>query len=222
MSYPVTEIAYIPIKQDISLDSGDGKSIWENTLKTIASQKGFKRLSWGTQIESPSIAQMAIDWESLDAHKAFIASDAYGPFLEHITPILDGAPHLFHFKAPKASQETGEYPFDAPVTECVSLYFDTSLEEATYEKSFSAFLSEAGKVSGSEARGLSGGWGVETHKVDGEGDEKKFFGAFIGWPTVDDHMEFRKKEEFPQVVQFLREGTTGIKMHHVAFQRFEA
>lgn len=60
MSYPVTEIAYVPIKKDYDVESGEGKSIWEASLKTIASQKGFKRLSWGKQVENPSVAQMAI------------------------------------------------------------------------------------------------------------------------------------------------------------------
>jgi hypothetical protein len=60
MSEPVTEIAYIPIKSSVSLDSGDGKSIWDDTLKTIAKQSGLKRLNWGVQIENPSVAQLAI------------------------------------------------------------------------------------------------------------------------------------------------------------------
>lgn len=162
------------------------------------------------------------DWESLDAHKTFVASDAYGPFLDRLAPILDGSPHLFHIKLPIPSQESGTPPFDAPVTECISLYFDPTLDEASYDKSFSTFVAEAGKVQGSGATGLVGGWGVETHKVEGEGDEKKFFGAFIGWPSVDSHMEFRKKEEFPKVVGHLREGVEKVKMHHVAFKRFEA
>lgn len=107
------------------------------------------------------------------------------------------------------------------MTECISLYFSTSLEEATYNKSFSNFATEASKVEGSEASGLEGGWGVETHKVDGEGDEMKMFGAFIGWPSVESHMEFRKNEKFPGVVAHLREGVEKIKVHHVAFKRFE-
>lgn len=60
MSYPVTEIAYLPIKKEYDIESGEIKNIWDATLKTIASQKGFKRLSWGKQIENPSIAQLAI------------------------------------------------------------------------------------------------------------------------------------------------------------------
>jgi hypothetical protein len=61
MSYPVTEIAYIPINtNNYDLESGDGKKVWDATLKTISEQKGFKRLSWGFQIENPSVTQMAI------------------------------------------------------------------------------------------------------------------------------------------------------------------
>ncbi|KAF2623366.1 hypothetical protein BU25DRAFT_400769 [Macroventuria anomochaeta] len=221
MSGPVTEIAYVPIKKSVDLESGEGKSVLDETLKTIASQKGCKRLSWGTQIETPSIVQMAIDWESLDAHRAFIASDAYGPFLDRLATILDGSPHFFHIKLPVPSQESGTPSFDAPVTECVSLYFDPSLDEATYNKSFSTFVAEAGKVQGSGATGLVGGWGVETHKVDRGEDEKKFFGAFVGWPSVESHMELWKKEEFRKVVENLKEGVEKIKMHHVAFKRFE-
>lgn len=148
-------------------------------------------------------------------------SDAYGPFLDRLKPIMSGPPNLFHVTFPSSSQDSGAYPFDAPVTECISMYFDTSFDSATYDKSFSTFLTEAGKVEGSEPKGMIGGWGLETHKVDGEGDEKKLFGAFIGWLSVEAHMDFRKKEEFPKVVGFLREGTSGIKVHHVAFKRFE-
>lgn len=136
--------------------------------------------------------------------------------------MLDGSPHIFHIKLSIPSQESGTSPFDAPVTECINLYFDRSFDEDTYNKSFSTFVSEAGKVSNSGATGLVGGWGVETHKVDDEDEEMKYFGAFIGWPSVKSHVEFRKTEEFPKVVANLREGVKKSKMYHVAFKKFEA
>lgn len=138
--------------------------------------------------------------------------------MDRLAPVIDGAPHLFHVQLPESEPS----PFDAPVTECISLYFEPELNEATYDKSFASFVSEARKVQSSEAAGTSGGWSVETHKVDGEGEDKKFFGAFIGWPSVESHMEFRKVEQFPGIVAHLREGVQKIKVHHVAFQRFEA
>lgn len=239
MSFPVTEIAYVQIKEGIDLESGEGKSIWDATLKTIASQKGFKRLSWGAQIENPGITQMAIgewfhgigyghlvtysviDWESLDDHKAFAASDRYSPFLDRLKPILEGPSQLFHVKLPMPDHELMTSPFDAPVTECVSLYFSPTLDEASYNKSFSTFVAETSKVQGCGVTGLAGRWGVETHKLDGEDDEKKLFGAFLGWPSVESHMEFREMEDFPRLVRHLREGVDNAKMHHVAFKRFE-
>lgn len=159
------------------------------------------------------------DWDSLDAHNAFIDSDPYGPFLERLRPLLDGAPQLFHIKLPTSPSPS---PFDAPVTECISLYFEPSIEESTYDKSFANFVAAAEKVQGSGAKGLVGGWGVEEHRFEGDGDKMKVFGGFIGWPSVESHMEFRGMEEFPAVVAYLREGVDKVKVHHVAFKRFEA
>lgn len=160
-----------------------------------------------------------VDWDSLDAHNAFIASDPYGPFLERLRPLIDGAPHLFHIKLPTSPSPS---PFDAPVTECISLYFSPSIEESAYNKSFANFVAAAEKVQGSGAEEFVGGWGVEAQRFEKEGDEMKLFGAFVGWPSVENHMKFRAREEFPGVVAHLREGVEKVKVHHVAFKRFEA
>lgn len=162
------------------------------------------------------------DWESLNAHKAFIASSGYESFLDRLAPILDGSPHLFHVKLPVSSHELGSLSFDAPVTECISLYFSPSIAEASYNSSFATFIAEVAKASNSEVTGLIGGWGIEMHRPAEDEGDKKFFGAFVGWPSVESHMEFRKKEGFPGIVGHLKEGTEKVKVHHVAFKRFEA
>ncbi|KAF1365221.1 hypothetical protein EJ07DRAFT_95252 [Lizonia empirigonia] len=220
MSGPVTEIAYLPFKPDVSLDSGDASTAWHETLSTIAQQPGFIRLSWGLQIETPTVVQMAIDWTSLAAHNAFIASLGYAPFLARLAPLLGAAPHLFHLQLPAP---TGPSPFDAPVTECITLYHPLSVSEAAYNASFASFVGAAGRVADAGTLGLCGGWAVETQRGEGEreGVEKKAFGVFIGWPSVERHMEFRKREEFGGVAEYLREGVEKVKMHHVAFRRFE-
>ena len=60
MSDPVTEIAYLPLKPDLDLTSGDIKEVWQSTLRTIASQPGFKTGYWGKQIENPDTVQLVI------------------------------------------------------------------------------------------------------------------------------------------------------------------
>lgn len=91
MSDPVTEIAYIPISKDYSLESGEGKKLWVATLKTISEQKGFKRLSWGVQIENPSIAQMAIGkatYTHISPTTSFIVQLQIGKLLTHTKRLL--------------------------------------------------------------------------------------------------------------------------------------
>jgi quinol monooxygenase YgiN len=224
MSNPVTEIAYLPIKPSFSLQEGEGKQIWDETLKTITQQEGCEQLMWGVKIEDEGVVQMVIDWTTLHHHQSFISSPLYAPFLAQLSPLLNGPPHLFHLTLPVPAGDestTPSSPFDAPVTECLSLFFDPAVDEKTYNASFSTFAAEAAKVEGVGAMGLVGGWGVEEHEGE-DGGKKKFFGAFVGWPSVQKHGEFREREEFPRVVGFLREGTLGVKVHHVAFERFGA
>lgn len=73
-----------------------------------------------------------------------------------------------------------------------------------------------------QARGLIGGWGVEPHQHEnlGEGVDGKLFAAFIGWPSVDAHAEFRKTDEFGKLIGYLREGAKGIRLWHVAFHQY--
>ena len=67
----------------------------------------------------------------------------------------------------------------------------------------------------------AGGWSIERHQhvALGEGVEGKMFAAFIGWPSVDAHMAFRKTPEFAAVIPLFREGIKGTAVHHVGFER---
>ena len=77
-----------------------------------------------------------------------------------------------------------------------------------------------------KAQGISGGWGIEELKheklgeKEGEEGPAKFFGAFIGWPSIEEHMKFREQEAFPKVVAFLRDGPKALEVHHVHFQKY--
>ncbi|KAH7341147.1 hypothetical protein BKA66DRAFT_434763 [Pyrenochaeta sp. MPI-SDFR-AT-0127] len=222
MADSVTEIVYLPLKEGTDLESGDAKSAWQDTLKTIASQDGLESLFWGRQIESKDTVQMLVKWDHIDSHTVFTKKPEYQPFLEKLGTILGGPPFLFHVKLP-AGGAADANPFTAPVTECVSAYFDPSQSEEEYNTNFNNFRSEAAKIPNVEAIGLEGGWSVETHQHEnlGEGVDGKLFAAFIGWPTVDSHMAFRKTEDFGKIIGHLRGGTKGIKMWHVAFTQYK-
>jgi heme-degrading monooxygenase HmoA len=151
-----------------------------------------------------------------------MSSPAYQPFLDKLDQeILAGDPILFHVQLPPSSASDAENPLHAPVTECISAYLAPDYSQSQYTEQFTSFKNEASQVPGVEATGLTGGWSVEDHKFQEDGDEGKMFATFVGWPSVDAHMNFRKTEEFKSVIGYVREGTRGLKMWHVEFKQFK-
>jgi hypothetical protein len=134
--------------------------------------------------------------------------------------ITIGVPTVFHVKLPTADSGS-DNPFTMPVTECINAYFPSDYPRDEYSANFSTFRSEATAIPNVEAKGLIGGWSVELHQHEnlGEGVDGKLFAAFIGWPTVEAHMEFRKTEGFTKIIPLLRGGVKGMKVWHVALQQ---
>lgn len=61
MANPVTEIVYITLKPDISVDTpGPAANVWQETLSTIASQDGYLGLRYGLQLENPGSLMLLI------------------------------------------------------------------------------------------------------------------------------------------------------------------
>lgn len=132
---------------------------------------------------------------------------------------MDGSPTLFHVHLNPANDLTA---LTQPVTEFVSAYFSPDHSQDEYSANFAEFSSKAAKIPNVAAKGLTGGWSIEPHQHEnlGEGVDGKLFAAFIGWPDIEAHMEFRKTEEFKEIIGLLRGGTKGLKMWHVEFQRY--
>lgn len=60
MTDSVVEIVYLPLKAGTDVENGDGKSVWQDTVKTVGSQPGVKSLFWGLQIENKDTLQMLV------------------------------------------------------------------------------------------------------------------------------------------------------------------
>ncbi|KAG9191776.1 hypothetical protein G6011_10510 [Alternaria panax] len=223
MAGNVTEIVYLPMKPSLDLSSGEAKEVWESTLSTIAKQPGCQALYWGRQIENPDTVQMLVDWESIDAHKTFENTPAYQPFLSRIMEkLVVSKPTIFHVKFP-AEHSGSDSPFTMPVTECLNGFFSPDYPQNEYTSQFSKFRAQAAEMPHSGAKGVTGGWSVETHqhKNLGEGADGKLFAGFIGWSSLETHVEFRKTEDFMTITSLLRDGVKGMNIWHVAFQQYK-
>ena len=72
-----TEIAIFPITEgdlpdDLNTPSG---KIFKEGLDIILQQPGAQRTYWGVEVENPTTARLFVDWDSVDAHVAFINSE---------------------------------------------------------------------------------------------------------------------------------------------------
>ncbi|ORY03419.1 hypothetical protein BCR34DRAFT_492426 [Clohesyomyces aquaticus] len=223
MPKQATEICIVPVVAGLDLTSGESKKIWHDGLKTITSVPGCLSLFWGRQIEHPDVVDMIIEWESIDKHQDFMKSPSYAPFLESLTSLMAGAPTIYHAEMGTELPFSG--PGSAPVTECLSLYFEESYAVSDFDSSF-AKAREGMEKTAEEAQGLASGWVVEDVKHKGLGPEGaegpgKMFWAVVGWPSVEAHMKYRGSEDFAKVIPYLREGPKGVEVHHVAFQKFQ-
>jgi len=246
MSQAVVEAVFIPLVAGLDITTGDGKKLIDETLSTIKSQPGCSAIYYGRQLEHPDVLQFligksasprrwsgristnshgAIEWESLQHHKDFQERPIYGPFVEKLTPALAGEVSIHHLEIQTKAPQDFTAAASAPVTECITLYFEPSHPNEAFQSNYDQFV-ELGLKLGKEVKGIAGGWSVEEHKhanlgaKEGEEGPAKVFGSFVGWPSVQAHMEFRSAEFFPEIVSKVRDGPKGRTVHHVAFQKF--
>lgn len=60
MPSPVTEIATIVLKPDVSIGEGEATQIWQSTLNTVSKQPGFQKYYYGLQIENPKTLSLLV------------------------------------------------------------------------------------------------------------------------------------------------------------------
>ena len=79
MADAITEIVYLPLKPNLDLSSGDHKAVLDDTLNTIARQKGLTSLVWGRQVEKLDVLEIV-----------------QGTFASNVESHQTGSPPLFH------------------------------------------------------------------------------------------------------------------------------
>ncbi|KAH6629686.1 hypothetical protein C7974DRAFT_336357 [Boeremia exigua] len=216
------QIEYLPLKGGVDLATGQDRRAWEATLDTLGKQPGLKSLFWGRQTENPDVLQVVTEWESLNAHKAFIATPEHRLFQETLhTELLAGPPKSFHVTLPVTKPSAN--PLCAPVTECLSGYFSATYTSAEYDAQFAKFKDLVAKTPNVPSQGINGGWIIEPQKYEslGDGVEGKGRMTFIGWPSVESHVNFTKLEVFQKMAPLLGNGPQGATLWHVAFTQYK-
>jgi hypothetical protein len=73
----VTEIVAVPLVEDQQIEdpASSLNPVFNKMIQTILAQPGAQRLHWGRQKENPSTGNLFIDWDSVQDHHKFMASE---------------------------------------------------------------------------------------------------------------------------------------------------
>ncbi|KAI2464859.1 hypothetical protein F4781DRAFT_53286 [Annulohypoxylon bovei var. microspora] len=207
---PVTEFVFSTLKPGSSIEP------LYKIFETIKGLPGNQAIRASSAHEDPSQVRLHIDWDAIDSHIAFRATDAYKAYISSVTPYVAGPAKVLH-------AELAPFPpavlDKSPVTEVLITYFAQGTDEA---KNLAAAQSLAAKLTGAGVPGTTGlsavGWMAEK-EVEFKGEKTRALVVLLGWESVEAHQAARETDAFKQVIagfQGAAEGLKGFEIEHVS------
>jgi heme-degrading monooxygenase HmoA len=206
---PVTEFAILPLTRSLTKDNSTLPEILIDKLriaKTVLDQASKYKFHYFQQIEVPSIVYIIGRWDSSEAHYAFLPSAENQELLELFKEdiVMDGEDEgkkmqMWHLGNDVFAVASGtEWFFNAPVISCNRHFVP--------KKQKSGFIEQFNEVKGileefTKPYGVVGGWRIEK-----EAEEKEEWVLYLGFESVDNHMQFAKTrgfEKYREIVGFV-------------------
>lgn len=188
---------------------------WKASLSSISS------LVIGLQLGVCRFADVryALDWDSVQAYKDFIADAASKPFLETFSSLLDGDALIYHTHfspSPPSSVLAGA---SSPAAEHLTFYFPSPLSDidrSSWDDTFASFKKTVQHAEGFKAG--AEGWVVEELQHESVEGNSIAYTAVFEWESIEKHTAFRNTDQFKEAIEPLRDASKGRQMHHVKFQ----
>ncbi|KFY57237.1 hypothetical protein V496_06511 [Pseudogymnoascus sp. VKM F-4515 (FW-2607)] len=219
----VTEIGCMGVKPSLNIideTTKEGQVLTGAWKAVISAPGGPHQVYWGLEVEDPSKLWAFFDWDSIEDHEKFAKSSG-GEAVKELPTILTHGEFTKHV----AVTPSPPLVLQAPVTEIMLAYFSSDISQVQKDAAFANVkeFSENGLNKCSDVKGFSFGWGVENDfpvRGGDEGQTGSVLAAFIGWTSIDAHMEFRETEAFKDNVGLLRrmDGVVKLAMFHVSCQ----
>ena len=90
----VLEVALLDVKDDAAEAFRESYAL---ARAALADSPGLRSLRMTQGVETPTRFVLLVEWDSIEAHEAFRASDAFGVWRGHIGPHFAGPPRVEHF-----------------------------------------------------------------------------------------------------------------------------
>ena len=199
---PVTSIFSLALKegidaQQLSDPSSDAGRSMHQLLESILSAPGARQIYWSVEVENPSNLRLFAEWdlEHADVVSQTIPTDGSNQFGQ----FASGEPVEFHvtFASPPdllGNEKTG-------ATEFITFFFPSDLSPELKDDFHDRMVKLGAAVNDNgtpgQYTGSVGGWSVEKEVPfhDGSGEGLAYV-LFIGWASVQAHMDFRGTQAF--------------------------
>jgi len=216
---PAYEIFTMPLAAGNNIgDPGNNASaVAKECFSTIQKHNGEQKIHFGTVVEKPEVFKAIITWDSLQAHKDFMATAEYPGFAKSFLSIKGGDHSIIHVDF-KPENEIHDKALTAPVTELATFIFPGAVPDS-YEAGVLKFheANLEAKVAGYQ--GAAYGFTHEEVTLE-DGKKGKAVVLAIGWDAVDSHLKFRETQTFKDHIHLLTDGISGAEMIHVQFLEF--
>jgi len=166
-----------------------------DALKTLVQQPGFQAVLRAVAEEDKTKLLWLVEWESYDAHKAFMDSKAYGPFMETLGGILDtskGSPvEMAHYELPTPVSKI--ISSDKPMLERFVFTSDSSSDDLKAACDGMKDAIEDGKSPTI--------WGTAR-------EDSKRVSFLVAWASVEEHLAYKKDSRFLKALPALGAAAT--------------
>jgi heme-degrading monooxygenase HmoA len=157
------------------------------------------------------------DWDSLQAHEAYAASDAYKPFLEHLGRASVDVPKAGYHHVDFQPASSLSKAVNAPVTGITTFYCD-GVPGANWLSDAAKAAELMGKAS-ADSGFLGLAYGITHEEISHEGVKGKAAVIFVGWQSEQARAAFRETPTFKECLGLLKGEAKAIKVIHVAFKK---
>lgn len=214
----VTEIAVLHLKTGV-----DPEVAAQKVAALVLQQPGALCARHSTKHEDREQLALFIDWDSLSAHKTFMGTPAYEPFLEDIGELIRASPAIYHVPfvpfPPTVLNNKGGQGKTA-VAEVVYGFFPVDLDIAQEQEILTHVQQFIDESQAAKPKGFSGesAHGFVLEDMDFKGEQSRALMLILGWDSVESHMAYRDTKDFARTIPLLRTlpGLKGMQMWHVS------
>ncbi|KAH7095540.1 hypothetical protein FB567DRAFT_512789 [Paraphoma chrysanthemicola] len=217
----VTEFAFIPLRPgtDIEDENISEGQIMAQMLAKGKIAPGVQANYWGKQIDCSHFVHLLLDWDSLDAHKSYMARPDYGAFLAAAQSMVDPEKQAGLFHVPFQPHPPSG-PLLSPLCEVIQIYFPEDLTTDSQKEFTTSFGKFIEKLSGAQVKGFTGnvssGWALET--VLKEGEAKKVFVGLFGWNGPESASGFKSSGAYEEIAGAVLSYLSAAEVAYVIFK----